>query len=355
MASGAHAHREDEHDHALAHRGWTRRFLARLGRGHSHAAGIDPVLESSTDGIRAVRLSLAVLATTAVAQGVVVVFSGSVGLLGDTLHNFADALTAVPLWFAFRLGRRAPNRRFTYGYGRAEDVAGVVVVLVIAASAALAGYEAIDRLLHPRTVDLLVVVALAGAVGFIGNEVAAQIRIRTGRRIGSAALVADGLHARTDGLSSLAVVAGAVGVAAGWDAADPLAGLVITAAILIVGRDAARLVLARLLDTVDPNVSHQISHVIASTPGVESVDGVRSRWIGHYLHVEVEISVAPDRTLEQSHAVAHDIEHRLLHLVPKVGNVIVHTSPAARSGRDPHSLLAHHRDGASHEHDFDSR
>lgn len=331
-----------------------RRFLARVGHGHGHVAGTDPALESSTDGIRALRLSLAVLAATAVAQGVVVVLSGSVGLLGDTLHNFADALTAVPLWFAFRLGRRAPNSRFTYGYGRAEDVAGIVVVLVVAASAALAGYEAIERLMHPRPVDLLGVVALAGAVGFVGNEFAARIRIRTGRRIGSAALVADGLHARTDGLTSLAVVAGAAGVAAGWAAADAIAGLVITAAILIVCRDAARMVLVRLLDAVDPEVSHQISHVITSTPGVEALDGVRSRWIGHRLHIEVEISVAPDWTLGQSHGVAHDLEHRLLHLVPRVGDVIVHVSPAARSGRDPHSLLAHHRDGASHDHDFES-
>jgi cation diffusion facilitator family transporter len=313
------------------------------------------VVESSTDGVRALWVSLAVLATTAVAQGAVVVVSGSVALLGDTLHNFADALTAVPLWLAFWLGRRAPNNRFNYGYGRAEDLAGVVVVLVIATSAALAAYEAIDRLVHPRSVDLLGVVAAAGVLGFVGNEVAAQIRIRTGRRIGSAALVADGLHARTDGLTSLAVVASAAGVAAGWDAADPIAGLVITAAILFVGRDAARLVFRRLLDAVDPEVSQQVSRVVASTPGVESINRVRSRWIGHQLHAEVEISVEPEPTLEQSHGVAHEVEHRLLHLVPNIGSVIVHTSPAARPGRDPHSLLDHHRDRASHHHDFEDR
>src|SRR5262249_3227917 len=184
----------------------------------------------------------------------------------------------------------------------------------------------IERVRHPGPGDLLGVVAVAGAGGFVGNEFAARIRIRTGRRIGSAALVADGLHARTDGLTSLVVVAGAAGVAAGWAAADAIAGLVITAAILIVSRDAARMVLVRLLDAVDPEVSHQISHVITSTPGVEALDGVRSRWIGHRLHIEVEISVAPDWTLEQSHDVAHDLEHRLLHLVPRVGDVIVHVS-----------------------------
>ena len=354
MPSAAFGHPKAAHEHDLKHSGWTRRFLGGLRHGHSHGPGMDAVLESSSDGIHALRVSLAVLATTAIAQGVVVVVSGSVALLGDTLHNFADALTAVPLWLAFRLGRRAPNNRFNYGYGRAEDLAGVVVVLVIAASAALAAYEAIDRLVHPRNVDLLAVVALAGVLGFVGNEVAAQIRIRIGRRIGSAALVADGLHARTDGLTSLAVVAGAAGVAAGWDAADPIAGLVITA-ILFVCRDAARLVFRRLLDAVDPEVSQQISRVVASTRGVESLDGVRSRWIGHRLHVEVEISVEPERTLEQAHGVAHEVEHRLLHLVPRVGSVIVHTSPAARPGRDPHSLLAHHRDRAVHDHDFDAR
>jgi cation diffusion facilitator family transporter len=346
MPSAAFGHPKAAHEHDLKHSGWTRRFLGGLRHGHSHGPGMDAVLESSSDGIHALRVSLAVLATTAIAQGVVVVVSGSVALLGDTLHNFADALTAVPLWLAFRLGRRAPNNRFNYGYGRAEDLAGVVVVLVIAASAALAAYEAIDRLVHPRNVDLLAVVGLAGVLGFVGNEVAAQIRIRIGRRIGSAALVADGLHARTDGLTSLAVVAGAAGVAAGWDAA---------AAILFVCRDAARLVFRRLLDAVGPEVSQQISSVVASTRGVESVDRVRSRWIGHRLHVEVEISVEADRTLEESHAVAHEVEHRLLHLVPRVGSVIVHTSPAATQGRDPHSLLAHHRDGGFHDHDFDAR
>src|SRR5215207_6725624 len=355
MSSGAHDHHEPADEHDPTHPGWTRRFFAGFRHGHSHGPGIDPVPESSTDGIRVLRVSLGVLAVTALAQGAVVVLSGSVALLGDSLHNVADALTAVPLWIAFWIGRRPANKRFNYVYGRAEDLAGIVVVLVIAGSAGVAAYEAIHRLVNPHSIDFLPVVALAGVLGFVGNEIAAQIRIRTGRRIGSAALVADGLHARTDGLTSLAVVAGAAGVAAGWDAADPLAGLVITAAILIVGRDAARLVLARLLDAVDPNVSHQISHVIASAPGVESVDGVRSRWIGHRLHVEVEISVAPDRTLEQSHGVAHDVEHRLLHFVPRVGNVIVHTSPAARSGSNPHSLLAHHRDMVSHDHDFDSR
>jgi cation diffusion facilitator family transporter len=355
MSSGTHEHLEPADEHDPTHPGWTRRFLAGFRHGHSHGPGIDPVPESSTEGIRALRVSLGVLAATALTQGAVVVLSRSVALLGDSLHNAADALTAVPLWIAFWVGRRPPNKRFNYGYGRAEDVAGIVVVLVIAGSAGVATYEAIHRLVNPHSIDFLPVVALAGVLGFVGNEIAAQIRIRTGRRIGSAALVADGLHARTDGLTSLAVVAGAAGVASGWDAADPIAGLVITAAIIFVCRDAARLVFRRLLDAVDPEVSQQISDVVASTRDVESVDRVRSRWIGHRLHVDIEISVEPDETLEQAHGVAHEVEHRLLHRVPKVGSVIVHTSPAASRGHDPHALLAHHRDGRSHDHDFDGR
>ena len=178
-------------------------------------------MESSREGLRALWISLAILAATAVAQALVVAWSGSVALLGDTVHNLADAVTALPLGIAFVLGRRAPTRRYTYGYGRAEDLAGVVIVLAITASALLAGFAAVRRLAEPQPVEHLWAVATAGVLGFLGNEVVARYRIRTGRRIGSAALVADGLHARTDGFTSLAVVLGAAGVAAGWPLADP--------------------------------------------------------------------------------------------------------------------------------------
>jgi cation diffusion facilitator family transporter len=175
-----------------------------------------------------------------------------VALLGDTLHNAADALTAVPLGIAFVVGRRPPTRRYTYGYGRAEDLAGVVIVVIIAASSALAAYEAITRLAHPRSVSNLIAVAVAAVIGFAGNELVARYRIRVGRKIGSAALVADGLHARTDGFTSLAVLLGVGGVALGWDWADPVVGLVITVAILAVLRQAAREIYRRLMDAVDP-------------------------------------------------------------------------------------------------------
>src|SRR5258706_1803736 len=164
------------HHHGLRHR------LRHLLTPHSHDAAdkVDPAMESSVEGIRALWISLLVLGVTAVLQAVVAAWSGSVALLGDTLHNVADALTAVPLGVAFLLGRRAANRRYTYGYGRAEDLAGIAIVLTITASAGFAAYEAIDRLFHPADVTRLPFVAAAGVVGFIGNELVARYRIGVG-------------------------------------------------------------------------------------------------------------------------------------------------------------------------------
>lgn len=209
---------------------------------HSHDAAdsVDDTLESTAAGIRTVKISLLVLGLTALIQIVIVVMSGSVALAADTIHNFADALTAVPLWIAFALGAKPATRRYTYGFGRVEDLAGSFVVAMITMSAIIAGYEAIARLIHPQQIEHVGWVALAGLVGFIGNEWVALYRIRVGHRIGSAALIADGLHARTDGFTSLAVLCSAGGVALGFPLADPIVGLLITAAILAVLRTAAR-------------------------------------------------------------------------------------------------------------------
>jgi cation diffusion facilitator family transporter len=311
---------------------------------HSHdpADTVDSALEASREGTRALTLSILVLGATAVAQAAVVVLTGSVALLGDTLHNFADALTAVPLGIAFGIGRRAPTRRYTYGYGRAEDLAGIFVVAVIAASAAFAGYESVRRLLEPRDVDYLGAVAAAGVIGFAGNELVARYRIRVGRRIGSAALVADGLHARTDGFTSLAVVVGAAGVAAGFERADPIVGLVITVAILAVLTGAAREVLHRLMDAVDPELVDQAEHVLAHVEGVERVDSVRLRWIGHSLHAEAEIVVDQDLTVAGGHDIAERARHALLHELPRLSTATIHADPCGHDGMDPHHAVAHH-------------
>ncbi|MFI9601084.1 cation diffusion facilitator family transporter [Streptomyces sp. NPDC052043] len=321
------------------------RRLAHLLTPHSHepATRLDPALESSARGLRALWASLAVLGATALAQAVVVVASGSVALLGDTVHNTADALTAVPLGIAFVLGRRAATRRFTYGYGRAEDLAGLVIVVTITASAAFSAWTAVQRLVDPRPVEHLPAVALAALVGFAGNEWVARHRIRVGRAIGSAALVADGLHARTDGFTSLAVLLGAAGSALGLRAADPLVGLAITAAIALVLRDAAREVLRRMMDAVDPALVDRAEGALREVPGVRAVGELRLRWIGHRLRAEVAVVVDGEATVRQAHAIAVEAEHALLHAVPGLTAALVHADPAAAPGKaDPHLRLAHH-------------
>ncbi|WP_084337359.1 cation diffusion facilitator family transporter [Actinomadura oligospora] len=335
------------HGHGHAHAGG-RGLWGRVGhvvRPHSHEAAdkVDAALEASADGMRALWISLLVLAATAVLQAVVVVISGSVALLGDTLHNGADALTAVPLGIAFLLGRRPPTRRYTYGYGRAEDLAGVFVVLAIAASSAVAGYEAFQRLAHPQPVTHLWTVAAAALIGFAGNELVARYRIRVGRRIGSAALVADGLHARTDGFTSLAVLLGAAGVGLGWTWADPVVGLLITAAILVVLWQAAREVWRRLMDAVDPELVATAEHALRHVPGVLAVGDVRLRWIGHRLRAECDVVVDPGSTLVEAHDAAVRAEHALLHALPRLTGALVHPDPQPRDGVDHHAALAGHR------------
>lgn len=304
---------------------------------HSHDAAdsVDDTLESTAAGIRTVKISLLVLGLTALIQIVIVGMSGSVALAADTIHNFADALTAVPLWIAFALGAKPATRRYTYGFGRVEDLAGSFVVAMITMSAIIAGYEAIARLIHPQQIEHVGWVALAGLVGFIGNEWVALYRIRVGHRIGSAALIADGLHARTDGFTSLAVLCSAGGVALGFPLADPIVGLLITAAILAVLRTAARDVFRRLLDGVDPAMVDAAEQALAARPGVQAVRSVRMRWIGHRLHADAELDVDPALDLAQAHRIAHDAEHELTHTVPKLTTALIHAYPAEHGSSIP--------------------
>lgn len=341
------SHHEPHGPDGRQHHGHLGRALAWLPgvlRPHSHDAAdsIDSALETSRQGISALKISLIGLAATAAVQVAIFALSGSVSLLADTIHNFADALTAVPLGLAFWIGRRPANRRYTYGYGRAEDLAGIFVVTIVAASSVVAGWEAISRLIHPHQVNQIGLVIVAGLVGFAGNELVGQYRIRVGRQIGSAALEADGFHARTDGITSLGVVAGAAGVALGWQAADPVFGLLITVAILMVVKNAARNIYHRLMDAVDPGLVEQITDVLGSAPGVLAVERVRVRWVGHELHAEAEVTSAADLSLSDAHDVAETARHRLLHEVRRLNAVIIHTSPAEHEASDPHALTAHH-------------
>ena len=356
LAEGSHDHGADHlhdhhHDHSAGgahdhtHKSGLWNWLSHLVGSHSHGyeeLAHDQVLQADERGIRVLKLSLVMLMATALLQVVIVVFSGSIALLADTIHNFGDALTALPLWLAFWLGRRQVNRRFTYGYGRAEDLAGVLIVLIIFFSALVALYQAYDRLIHPRTLENLGWVIAASIIGFVGNEAVAVLRIRTGRQIGSAALVADGLHARTDGLTSLGVFVGAIGVWLGFQQADPIMGALIGIVILLIVKDTAISIWHRMMDAVDPEIVAHVEHTIGHVAGVQHVEHVRARWLGHCLWLETNITVDGKLTTAESHHVAEAVRHTLFHDIPHVGEIVVHVNPWTGDKRDHHALTADH-------------
>jgi cation diffusion facilitator family transporter len=332
-----HSQHHGPHDHRGGVVGALRHLLAP--HSHDHADAIDAAT-ADRQGTRALAISLGGLGATAVLQAFVVALSGSVALLADTVHNLSDALTAIPLGVAFLLGRRPPNRRHTYGYGRAEDLAGILIVAVIALSAAIAAWMAVNGLIDPRTIAKPGWVAAAGIIGFVGNELVATYRIRIGRRIGSAALVADGLHARTDGLTSLAVLVAALGTMAGWQLADAIVGLAISAAILRVLHVAARDIYRRLMDQVDAGLVDRLEHQLAHVDGIEAVDRVRVRWIGHELHADADVALDRSLDLASTHDILEDARHRLLHAIPRLTGVVLHPNPAGC--HHAHALVRHH-------------
>ncbi|MDX1686725.1 MAG: cation diffusion facilitator family transporter [Candidatus Promineifilaceae bacterium] len=221
-----HGHKH-EHDHDHSHGFWEQLAHLLPWRGHSHdyteLAG-DEALQSHEEGIRTIWLALGALLLTTVIQVVIVFLSGSVALLADTVHNLGDGLNSIPLLIAFYLARWAATRRYSYGFGRAEDVAGIFIVLSIAISAGVIFWESFQKFLDPEPIANLPWVVAASIVGFLGNEAVALLQIRVGRKIGSAAMVADGLHARTDGLTSLAVLLAAGGSWLGYPIVDPIIG-----------------------------------------------------------------------------------------------------------------------------------
>lgn len=331
-AHAHHAHAPHKHSHGSQ--------ATDHGQPRTHGV-VDPVLATTAHGIWALKWSFGILGLTAVLQLGIVGLSGSVALLADTIHNAGDAATAVPLWVAFLFARRQASPRFPYGFGRVEDLAGVTVVLVMLCSAVVAGYEAINRFLHPQPVAFPGWVAAAGVVGFVGNEWVTVFRIRVGRAINSAALIADGYHARTDGLTSLAVALGALGVWLGFPAADPLIGLAITAIICGIVWQSTQAVFTRLLDGVGPMVIEEIKHAVHHTPEVQEVTQVRARWLGHRLHAELNSAVSPHLSVAQGHSIATEVRHQLLHHLPHLANVIIHVDPLDASGEEHHRIAAH--------------
>jgi cation diffusion facilitator family transporter len=338
--SGDHVHLPDEHE-AHDH---------NAGHGHTHGA-VDPSLFRSERGIWAVKWSLVALAITAIFQLFIVAATGSVALLADTIHNFGDALTAIPLWIAFRLGQRPSTKHYTYGLGRVEDLAGLFILLAILVSAILAGREAVLRFLNPQPIEYLWAVMLAALIGFAGNEAVAYFRIKVGKEIGSQALIADGYHARTDGLSSLAVLAGAIGVALGFPLADPLAAVVITIAILKILWDSAGPIFNRLLDGIDPQVVDEIAHAASHVAGVQAVSEVRVRWLGHRMLTELNIAVDPELSVTEGHELARQVHHELLHELNYLWAATIHVDPSHALGSRHHGYLEHlHDDLPVHSH-----
>jgi len=324
-----HEHGQDHmHGHAPGDGvlGWLRHTFA-----HSHDVHekVDEAMATNERGIWALKVSLVGLGATAIFQVVIVLLSGSTALLADTIHNFGDAATSIPLWIAFALQRRGETRRFTYGYGRAEDLAGIVIVGLIFFSACVAGYESIRKLIDPDPVSHLWWVAAAAVIGFLGNEAVAVFRIRVGKQIGSAALIADGQHSRVDGFTSLAVLVGAIGVAIGIPILDPLVGLLITVAILFIVKDAAKAIFLRMLDGVEPKILAEVEHVPLHVAGVEGVHRARARWLGHKVHADLHITVDRRLSVAESHAIGERVERALADHVPAFGGATVHVCPCA--------------------------
>lgn len=317
---------------------WRQRLRHLLIHHHDHG----PVSgrDHSAEGIRATKVSLVGLGVTAVLQAVIVVVSGSVALLSDTLHNLGDALTAIPLWVAFSLGGRRPTRTYTYGFHRAEDIAGLLIVLAIGVSALLIGWESVRRLLEPRLLDHVPWVIGAGVVGAVGNEMVARYRIKVGRAIGSEALVADGHHARSDAWTSLAVVAAGIGAASGAAWVDPVAGLVVAGVIVGLLFKSAKGVGRRLLDGVAPEMVGLAERVILEVDGVRGLTDLRLRFHGHQLHVSASVAVDAELSVRDGHETAHTVEHELLHAFdfPVVATIHV----------DPHGMDAAHQISAHH-------
>ncbi|BFU92481.1 MAG: cation transporter [Nitrospira sp.] len=315
------------------------------GHQHDHAHGaLDPAFLNTQRGIWALKWSLWGLLATALFQLCIALISNSVGLLADTIHNFGDAAIAIPLWIAFIFASKKSTNRFTYGYGRVEDAAGIVVVLAIFISGVVIGHISLLRLFTPHPVEHLWAVIVASVVGFLGNEAVAVFQIKVGKEIGSAALVAEGYHARTDGLGSLAVLVGALGVWSGFPLADPLIGLLITLIIFKIGWESGTSLFTRLLDGVDPEIVEEIRHAAKHVPSVKDIAEVRVRWIGHRLLAEVNIAVASDLTVEQGHDIAKEVRHQLLHHLPYLANATIHVDPFGASGERHHGISAHDHD-----------
>lgn len=326
-----HVHAHGDHDHGDHDHGsglWARVKHTLIPHAHDANEAIQTAEDSAKDGIRTAWIGLAGMMVTAVLQVVIVAISGSIALLADTIHTLGHLATTIPLIIAFRLGRKPPTATYPYGYRRAEDLVGLLISLVIIATIVLIVWESIDAMFDPRPLTNLGWVFAAGIVGFLGNEAVAVYRIRTGRKIGSAALIAEGQHARADGYTSIAVVLGVVGVWLGFQRADAIAGLLIALAITGILINSLVIIVRRLMDGIEPQVLERMRTVAGSVPGVQAVEEVRARWSGHRMEADAQIAVDAALSLRQAHDVAEQVQHELFHTVGNLDRVTVHVHPA---------------------------
>ena len=273
---------------------------------------------------------------TAIFQVVIVVISGSTALLADTIHNFADALTSIPLWIAFAYSRRKPTRSMTYGYGRLEDIAGIIIIVIILFSAIVALNESIQKFITPSEIRSTGWVMAAAIIGFVGNEIVAHYRVKTGKEIGSAALVADGKHSRIDGLTSLAVFFAAVGVMLGYPVLDPIAGIIISIFIFGIVVETTKDIFKRLLDIVDSSLIDKLEEVSLSVDRVKSVHDVKARWLGHTIRVDISIAVDENLSVREGHNVAVNVHRKLIQEIPHLENITIHVDPESEIGELKH-------------------
>jgi cation diffusion facilitator family transporter len=340
---GTHTHEHEEHNHDYDH---DEHEHDDHDHGHSHEHGrVDADLYGNRAGLRAVQISTAGMLLVSAIQFAIATIGGSAGLFADALHNFGDVFTTIALWIAFVISNRTANQRYTYGYYRAEDLAGIFIVLVIIASATASAVESVQKLISGNTPTQIYLSMAAALVGVAGNELLAQYKISVGKRINSVPLIADGQHSRIDGLTSLAAFVGLVGVKLGFPKADPIAGIVITIVIVTVVFSTSRSVLQRLLDAVDPHIVPTIITTALAVPGVEQVTDIRARWVGHTLHVVMNIEVDAELTLSKAHAIAEEVRHRLFHDIKGISEVLIHTDPSSASG-DHHQEMSHHLQAA---------
>jgi cation diffusion facilitator family transporter len=314
-----------------------------MGGGHSHGTGA----YGDSDAVRAVVISAVALGVASAVEFVAALSGNSVGILADALHNAGDVLTTGILLASFWLGRRPATRRFPAGFGRIEDVATLLIVLVIVLTAGIAAYESIRKFIYPAPIGNIPFGLFAAGVGVVANLAVSEYKIRVGRGLRSPALEADGIHSRIDAIVSAGAGVGIGLAAAGFGWADPVAGLAITGMILYILAGTVRDLFYRMMDAVDPEVISEIEEHALSVKGVLGVHDIRARWVGRQISVVMHVDCDPGLSLRSAHDLALEVEHEVGHAIP-AGRLDVHMDPG--TGHHHHEVDTGHKHEAGSGH-----